>query len=179
MDHRSYSESIHLAWSDMVVFSIEGLPHWCIPLFCYNLLRPHRYNQYNYHCWVDNDHTDVSIDVFYVYERLLYFYSYLIISCLSPAESGLHWYWAWAVREQRRRVTRESLTMMTRRITDEGCEEVAGSGVWCGHKWALECTDGHCRAALQSGSYSQVQCQTGLDFPKFCSPNHSPPAAQN
>ena len=50
----------------------------------------------------------------------IYFYSYLIISCLSPAESGLHWYWAWALREQRRRVTTESLTMMTRRITDDG-----------------------------------------------------------
>ena len=100
------------------------------------------------------------------------------ISCLSPAESGLHWYWASAARVQRRRdnVTTESLTMMAMRITDDGLtlwyEEVAGSGVWCG----LSCTDDHCRAALQSGSYSQVQCQTGLDFPKFCSSNLPPPS---
>ena len=98
------------------------------------------------------------------------------ISCLSPAESGLHWYWASAARVQRRKdnVTTESLTMMAMGITDDGLtlwyEEVAGS-VWYG----LSCTDDHCRAALQSGSYSQVQCQTGLDFPKFCSSNLPPP----
>lgn len=73
-------------------------------------------------------------------------------SCLSPAESGLHWYWALAESKQRRRdnVTAESLAM----LTDDGVltlwfQEVAGSGVWCRLTWDLECTD-HCSAALQS-----------------------------
>ena len=167
----------------MVVFCIWSLPHWYIQLFCYNLLRPHRYNQYNYHWGVDNDHKSYIFTVLTnSNERFITLFLdiltiYMNISCLSPAESGLHWYWASAARVQRRsdNVSTGSLTMMTRRITDDGLtlwyEEVAGSGVWCG----LSCTDDHCRAALQSGSYSQAGCQTGLDFPKFCSSNHPPP----
>ena len=56
-------------------------------------------------------------------------------SCLSPAEAGLHWYWASAVREIRRRdnVTAESLTMMARMITDDTLTEgvTGGKGVVC------------------------------------------------
>ena len=189
MDHRSCSESIVLEWQyrnlDLTWLYFVFGPYPTDTSSCFVTI-----------CWGLTDTTNTIITggwimiishIIYTVltnsnERFITLFLdiltiYMNTSCLSPAESGLHWYWASAARVQRRsdNVSTGSLTMMTRRITDDGLtlwyEEVAGSGVWCG----LSCTDDHCRAALQSGSYSQAGCQTGLDFPKFCSSNHPPP----